>query len=329
MRAISILLLLVATPACGGGDDDMTVPDSGPMTDGAMSADGGPDAGPAECATRPTDAPGPRGEVSGVFDPVRDRIVVFGGNTSAPVMCSPRYTQTDELWAFHLDCNNWERISPASSPPARSRHATAFDGMRQRMIVFGGQQGDPFAGATLFNDVWALDLATDTWEELVTSGASPSVRAFPAMVYDEAKDWILVHGGDSGGFNGLGDMYALDLGTLAWSEIDTTGGPPPRLYHGAVVHDGRMVIFGGAGGFDASSYTNDVWAFDSRDRHLGDGPRRRLGLTADAVRCADLLRRGERPNRDVRRARLHEPRQQQRRSGVRVRRRRVEHSPTR
>ena len=267
MRA-SIFYIFLSTAtlatliACGGDDDVVPPDDGGIMVDGGGDPDSGPMTG---CTGRPTESPEPRGENVGIFDAAKNRIVTFGGNTTAPVMCAPRYTMTNEMWAFHLDCNNWERISPTGGPSVRGRAAAAFDSMRNRMIIYGGLAGDPFTGAPRLADAWAFDLATDTWEELATSGTAPAARSEPAIGYDPANDRLIVSGGDAGGLNGTDDLFALDLATNTWTELDGSSGPSPRYDQGYVVQEGRLYIVGGAedGGFDGTvDYFNDVWAFE-------------------------------------------------------------------
>jgi len=58
-----------------------------------------------------------------------------------------------------------------------------------------------------------------------------------------------------------GDLWAYDLATDAWSEIAFEGGPAPRFGHEAVwVDDIGLVIF--AGQADATTFFNDLWAYD-------------------------------------------------------------------
>lgn len=263
MRRIEhTLFSVLLTAACG---DDATItlpPDSGPTP----IPDAGVDAGPLiDCTGRPSESPDPRGETVGVFDAAAERIVTFGGNTMAPVMCSPRYGMTAEMWAFHIDCNNWERVAPAGGPTMRGRSSVAHDSMRNRMLVFGGLAGDPFSGAPRLGDIWAFDLDTDTWEEIVASGSGPTPRSEAAIGYDAARDRLIVSGGDAGGLVGTNDLFALDLATSTWSALDGTTGPSPRYDAGYVVFEGKLYIVGGAedGGFDGSvDYFNDIWALD-------------------------------------------------------------------
>lgn len=272
MRHPSLVLVMAvlvgSSVVAGCGDDDGVAPgtDAG-TSDGAVVGDGGAgsDGGGAECTGRPSAAPMTRGELTGALDATHGRIIVYGGNIAAPVMCIPSTMLVDETWAFHLDCNSWEQLAPDPSPGVRARHATTVDTTRDRMIVFGGRRRAGTTSYTLLNDVWAFDFATDTWEQLVTTGTGPTPRWAPTAVYDSVRDRVLVFGGnpstDSLSYTGSADLFALDVATGAWSRITATGGPSARLFHAAVAVDRQMVVYGGTNSFDGPFF-GDTYAFD-------------------------------------------------------------------
>jgi N-acetylneuraminic acid mutarotase len=222
--------------------------------------------GGGDCADRPIEPPTPRGELAGVLDEAQGRIVVYGGNEAAPESCMPRYAIIDELWAFQLDCASWERLDSTGGPGVRARHSVALDSQRGRMLLFGGRQRNAAdTGWDNFADAWALDLAAGTWEALGSSGTQPSPRSSATAVYDPGKDRLLVFGGNTSTsgltLTGVGDLYALDLATLAWSRIDAAGAPSPRLFHAATVVGGEMIVYGGTPSFDGP-FLDDAHAFD-------------------------------------------------------------------
>lgn len=261
--------LMVAVAACS--EDDQTLGPTGGAPDAAAAVDAGPadtgvapDSGEPNCAERPTEAPSLRSESSLVYDPVNDRLLMYGGNVAEVICGFFSREPIDDLWAFELDCNNWRRLTPAGGPSARVRHAATVDTTRSRMIIFGGREGTD-APYTFLNDVWAFDLATETWTEIPTAGVPPSLRDDTVLEYDAGRDRIVLFGGDSDRFGTLGgrrdDMFALDLATGIWSEIVPAGPrPAARLLHASANLGDRMVIFGGAENFDV--YRNDVWIFD-------------------------------------------------------------------
>jgi len=89
--------------------------------------------------------PTPRARHAITYDPVRGRVVLFGGDTTSG--------NNDELWEW--DGADWRRVSPtlatAAWPPARSRHGVAFDSARAKLLVYGGYVTP---GLSITNDLW-------------------------------------------------------------------------------------------------------------------------------------------------------------------------------
>jgi len=193
--------------------------------------------------------PPARGDHAAIYDPVRRRVVVFGGQ-DGPAL--------DDLWALSLrGTPAWSRLTPAgNAPSARSGHSAIYDPVRDRIVVFGG-----FA-LGLVNEVWALSLSgTPAWTRLTPSGIPPSARQNHAAIYDPAGDRMLVFGGaDQGGARN--DVWALSLSrNPGWSEIVASGTlPAARRRHTAIVDSerSRVVIFGGG---DGTNLFSDAWAF--------------------------------------------------------------------
>src|SRR5207237_543716 len=79
---------------------------------------------------------------SAIYDPVRDRIVIFGGFSSVGGNAGP---PTNDVWALELGVANaphWTPLTPAGTPPpARIRHRAIYDPVRDRMVVFSGAGG--------------------------------------------------------------------------------------------------------------------------------------------------------------------------------------------
>ncbi|HMA47523.1 MAG TPA: kelch repeat-containing protein, partial [Frankiaceae bacterium] len=186
-----------------------------------------------------------------VFDPVRHRLLLFGGYDHAPL---------GDLWALTLDGTPaWTQLGAAdSTPSARFAHSSRYDPVRDRMLVFGGTTP---AGPS--NETWALSLgAVPAWTRVATGGAAPAPRAFQSAVYDPAGDALVVFGGFGGDSTQscLGDVWRLDLAAGTWAPVTTTGpAPAPRDGHVAVYDPSgpRMLVFGGNCG---TARLDDVWA---------------------------------------------------------------------
>lgn len=113
--------------------------------------------------------PSPRYGQNVVYDPVRDRLVMFAGYGPTP---SPgpdstgnpnpvTYDFLNDAWVLELGDPaepRWERINAAGGPPSRRDFfAMVFDQKRERVLVFGGNGG--LDQET--NDVWELTFPRD------------------------------------------------------------------------------------------------------------------------------------------------------------------------
>ena len=206
--------------------------------------------------------PGRRGH-SAIYDPVRDRMLVYGGSTQAGFV--------NDLWALNFTGQpRWQRLTPLEEPfQVRAFHSAVYDPIRDRMIVFGGS-----GGRSSLDDVWELSLAgIPRWTRLLPNHFGPSLAAHTA-VFDSRRQRMLIYGGEE--FDGdAGALYvgtwALDLGRKpSWSILQSVGQPATwRTQHSAVydpIRD-RMVLFGGSEFIDG---LNDSWSldFDSSNRQL-------------------------------------------------------------
>jgi len=195
--------------------------------------------------------PGGRRSHTAVYDPVRDRVIIYGGYVDG----SPNYR--GDVWALSLEPNPaWTEIVPSGTPPsARAEHAAIYDPGQDRMVVIGGSDG------TYRNDAWALTLGpSPAWTEIVPSGSPPTPRAEHTAIYDPVQERILVFGEWDNQFALVNEVASLSLaGSPSWTELAPTGTRTSgRWGHTAVYDpvDGRMIVFGGF-----PNFANDVWAF--------------------------------------------------------------------
>jgi hypothetical protein len=194
---------------------------------------------------------------SAIYDPVGDRMVVFGGYWDTDYCEGMR----DDVWALSLaEPATWTQLSPSGTPPAaRVGQAAVYDPVRRRMIVLGGYPlGLGFASDLI--DVWALTLAGNpTWTQLSPSGTPPGAREAHTAVYDPTGDRVLVFGGFFAG----SEVWALALSDPpTWTRLSPSGTPPgERSLHSAVYDPVRrqMFVFGGNDGSGS-----DVWVLSLR-----------------------------------------------------------------
>lgn len=151
------------------------------------------------------------------------RIVVFGGEIEEDSEWSP----TNHLWTW--DGEHWERWSssdpiPTLAPPARSRHASAYDAVHDEVLIYGGHQGD--------TDLWAF---TGSEWVLRDTNCAPGPQQDHSMAYDPVGQALFLYG--------AGDVLWRWNGT--WSSIPAGLGErmSPSLAYDPKRK--KIVLFGG------------------------------------------------------------------------------------
>src|SRR5439155_1232205 len=156
-------------------------------------------AGPAWSALAPAGTPpSARFYHTAIYDPLRDRMVVFGGFDGG---------FHNDTWALSLaGTPAWSALAPSGTPPSgRYGHTAVYDPVRDRMLVFGGNDYD----GGYVNDVRVLSLAgSPVWSVLAPAGTPPSGRYEHSVIYDPVRDQMLVFGGIGNG-GPLNDVWAL------------------------------------------------------------------------------------------------------------------------
>ncbi len=177
-----------------------------------------------------------------VYDPVGDRVLLFGGRTVSTTTTPVTYS--NELWELSLrDHPEWTRLQPAGTPPApRSEHSAIYDPVRRCMVVYGGLDA-----VEVFTEVWTLSLeGPPVWRVLFPAWPWPA-RHGHAAIFDPARDCMVVIGGSS-----ADEVLAFALGdTVAWSSLSPSGASPGGGYGFLAVGDtprDRIVVWDPAAG---------------------------------------------------------------------------------
>lgn len=194
-------------------------------------------------------APPVRTRHSAAYDPITNRLIVFGGFN-----CSTGYY--NDVWVV-TSANNlngtpaWTQLSPAGQGPSPRQSSSAiYNSGANTLTVFGGD-----AGGGPFGDIWVLSFAngvggTPTWTEITASNNGPSARSGHTATYDAKNDSMTVYGGFDG-TNLLNDTWVLSSAsgqsTSMWTEIIPATTGPGRRFASATYDPvtNTMNIFGG------------------------------------------------------------------------------------
>ena len=241
--------------------------------------------------TPATPPPARRGPVM-VYHGARARTLLFGGNVSATSQF------TSDIWEW--DGTNWRKSTTAPGPEPLAACVGAYDTLRQRMLIFGGD-GDFLH---IRANTWTWN--GTSWKQLVPVYPTPVYGH--GMAYDSDRKRMMLFGGDDG-TNGHSDIWEREdnrwrlvpavtrpkyYGPLAydpvrkvtmyWETINyppsstmwewdgklwnrqALTSPPPFRYADARVFDtrrNRLVVFGGR--TVPSGFLNDTWEWDGRD----------------------------------------------------------------
>ncbi|MCI0706467.1 MAG: T9SS type A sorting domain-containing protein [Ignavibacteriae bacterium] len=205
-----------------------------------------------------TNNPPVRSNHSAVFDPNGNRMIVFGGKAD---VASESNIDVNDVWSLDLTTLEWQNITPISDsmPDARFTHNAVFDSAQNQMIIWSGQ------GAGLYNDVWAFDCSTNTWEELWPNGNGegiPNQRYGTAAQFDpQGRRLINVSGFTTSGR--FPDTWAFHVDTLQWSDrTSAVLQPAKRCLHTSCFAEDRRALYLYAGQTDGIPYLDDLWSLN-------------------------------------------------------------------
>lgn len=208
-----------------------------------------------------------------------DLIVLFGG-------VGVNGVHTNSLFVVSCATLQWRELALPGAPCARSCHSAVMLGAT--MLVYGGRNE-----ATVFDDLYELNLDTLQWRAVRTLGVGPGRRAGHTATM--VGPHMVVLGGWDGARDTTGrevgavamDAVFLDTRTMEWhvkrAAPDTADAPQPeaRDMHAAVLLNivGRSSTLLVTGGTDADfGYLDDAWCVD-----VGLVPRSLVALSLEAL----------------------------------------------
>jgi hypothetical protein len=183
------------------------------------------------------------------YDNARAKVVLFGG------MDGYHGSLLRDTWEWDGTAGTWTDRTPAGArPSARLGHSMVYDASRGRVVMFGccDQQWRP--------DTWEWDGGSGTWTDRTPAGSSPVNASNGAMVYDDSRGKVFLHGGFAGSEPQI--TWEWDGVTGTWTPVATAGDQPGgRMHHGMAYDTQRRkaVVFGGQMG----GWLGDTWEWDA------------------------------------------------------------------
>ena len=127
----------------------------------------------------------PFGMPSLAFDPSRNVVWAFGGVSDSISPTVP----TDRLWTWNIATtevvDRTPATRPAAWPPARAGGGLAYDGVRDKLMLYGG-----YVGSLSRRDFWEWDPAAATWTDRTPSGVSATGSDAPPGVVWPTVDYL-------------------------------------------------------------------------------------------------------------------------------------------
>lgn len=209
--------------------------------------------------------PSPRASHTAIFDPIGQRMIVFGGTKYTTTGACPIEASCilGDLWALNLTDMTWQEIIPPNPRPSpRKGHVAAYDPERKQMVVFGGL-ACPSTMCSETDETWSLDLSmqgNEHWTRIFPEGTPPESRQGATAVYLPLSDKIILVGGRRGA-SVFGDVRFLNLKRPTWGRTYPDGPLfSARSDHTMVFdsYNSRLIVFGGLGPGDVGF--NDTWS---------------------------------------------------------------------
>ena len=141
--------------------------------------------------------------------------------------------------------DNWD------SPPKRKNHCSFV--VNQHILIFGGVD----ESGIYYNDLWYFDLASYTWNYVVTSGNTPAARELAGCASYGGNSFLIFGGRDS--TNIFNDIFYFDCYRNYWINPGPATAPSVRYSSCLTVYEGAVYILGGQ---DDMSIFDEIWIYN-------------------------------------------------------------------
>jgi hypothetical protein len=182
------------------------------------------------------------------WNPVTGKLTAFDGYGF--------FAWKNTLASFDATTSAWSLETQSSVKPSPRFAATsAVDESGNAFFINSGEgypTGSQFDGKYVYNDLWKLDLTTNTWTQVIAHDGNPSPTIGAGMDYVPSKNAVYRFGGSHGAGdpNYLADLQVADLDEAdpAWAGATALGSAPTPRNSPMVFYDSpreRLLVVAG------------------------------------------------------------------------------------
>jgi len=182
----------------------------------------------------------------------------------------------------------WTRLPKTGVAPTARQGATwTVDPSTGIAYLYGGTTsptlGRPLEDGATLGDLWAYDLAADSWEPVVGTSDEPPPRSGHVAVWVEDVGLVVIGGRASDG-QPLGDVWRFDPESGAWSQLALRGTQPPPRFDAcaAAPGDGTIWLTHGTNG---RSLFGTTWRLDLASKRWTEIARSERPITRSRTSC--------------------------------------------
>jgi N-acetylneuraminic acid mutarotase len=157
----------------------------------------------------------------------------------------------------------WKKLAAGSTE--RFAFSAVLDPKSQTVFVYGGESSEK-GQFGLPDDLWRYKLADNAWEKLTAKSNPPPRRAYQMAAFDAKRNAMWLFGGAGDQFAPQNDLWKLDLATLTWTQVSSSGEKPGPRFSSGFFHDAphdQLVLYSGCKAFfQPDNAWPDLWTYD-------------------------------------------------------------------
>eukprot|EP01121_Diplochlamys_sp_Union-15-3_P019148 TRINITY_DN7140_c0_g1_i1.p1 TRINITY_DN7140_c0_g1~~TRINITY_DN7140_c0_g1_i1.p1 ORF type:complete len:340 (+),score=62.28 TRINITY_DN7140_c0_g1_i1:42-1061(+) len=196
---------------------------------------------------------GPSGRDKSSSVAINSKVYIFGGFGSAipqitgdafTLLSTTEFVWFNDIYILNTDSMKWETPNITGQIPS-GRCATGMAAIGNEIFVFGGRDK-----AERINDLYKITISESSlcFDPVKSLGNTPEKRSFHTCV--SFQDKLIVFGGLSNFGSHFNDIHIFNSKTNTWETVLVEGTIEPRGFHGTVVVNNIMYVFGGSSHWD-------------------------------------------------------------------------------